>query len=304
LPRVNIHELGVAPPKPRWLAYLRFSRRVHIWLEQHSTAKMIIHSHERTQDHHITTFHGPPFAQIRSFPFWKRCSLRSKVNLWLENRELCSPQVQTIVPNSMSIRQQLKLYYPSISKQLSMPIVPGVGNNIMQRQPHAIPAKGGVIGFVGKEWKRKGLIMAIDIMSELVKQRPDVHFIVAGCDPKEIEPLFKHVLFQFTLLGNIDTSDFYQQLDILLHPAKNEPFGMVITEALSAGVPAVISDACGAASEITPQRGSCLDLTSPVETWADELHRWLNKKKFHVQYQYSWRNTSHAYIQLYKELKV
>ncbi|MDQ6956943.1 MAG: glycosyltransferase family 4 protein, partial [Mariprofundaceae bacterium] len=35
LSRVNIHELGVIPPKPRWLSYLRFSRRVHIWLEQH-----------------------------------------------------------------------------------------------------------------------------------------------------------------------------------------------------------------------------------------------------------------------------
>jgi len=69
---VHIHELGIVRPRPRWLAHIRFSRHVHTWLKQHRTANMIIHSHERSQDHHITTFHGPPFAQVKERPLWKR----------------------------------------------------------------------------------------------------------------------------------------------------------------------------------------------------------------------------------------
>ncbi len=298
---VFIHELGTVRPKPRWLAHIRFSRRVHAWLEKNQVPEMIIHSHERTQDHHITTFHGPPFAKIRDFSWWKRLSLRAKMNLRLEERELCNPQVQSIVPNSIQISQQLEHYYPAITKRLSPPILPGVAQ-VVQHPSRPIPAKGGIVGFIGKEWKRKGLVMAIDIVSELAKQRPELHFMVAGCEYRDVEPLFKHVSFQFTLLGQVDSSNFYQQLDILLHPAKNEPFGMVITEALSAGIPVIISDVCGATSEVTPQCGRAIPLSDSAKTWAGEMHQWLKKESMHIQYQHSWHDTAMAYVEEYHKL--
>jgi len=298
---VQIHELGNMCAKPRWLAHMRFSHRVHAWLEENHLPDMIIHSHERSQDHHITTFHGPPFAQIRDYPFWKRLSLRVQMNLWLENRELCAPQVQTIVPNSVQISQQLGHYYPTITKQLSKPILPGVAQ-VVQRPLRPIPAKGGIIGFIGNEWKRKGLIKAIEIVSELTKQRPELHFLVAGCEPQDVEALFKQAHFHFTLLGVVDSSSFYHQLDILLHPAKNEPFGMVITEALSAGVPVVISDVCGATSEVHSQHGRVLPLSEPAAIWAESIHQCLNQKNMHVQYQHSWHDTAMAYVEEYQKL--
>ncbi len=299
---MHVHALGTVRPKPRWLAHIRFSHRVHAWLEENRTSEMIIHSHERCQEHHITTFHGPPFAQVRDFSFWKRISLRVAMNLWLERRELCNQHVQTIVPNSMHISKQLKHYYPNISNLLSKPILPGVAS-ITKRPPRPIAAKGGNIGFIGKEWKRKGLEKAIAIVSELAKQRPNMHFFVAGPKDKEIAPLFKHVNFQYSLLGLVNSANFYQQLDILLHPAKNEPFGMVITEALTAGVPVVISDVCGAASEVSHQHGSVLTLDADVTTWTQEISYWLSKEHIHVQYQHSWHDTAMTYMQLYQQMR-
>jgi len=298
---VHIHELGTTRPKPRWLAHMRFSKHVHQWLEKNHTANMIIHSHERTADHQITTFHGPPFAKVRDFPFWKRLSLRVGMNLWLEKRELCNPQVQIIVPNSKQIAKDLKHYYPSIANRISSPIVPGVAD-APKRPTRAISPDAGVIGFVGKEWKRKGLVMAIEMMNELVKQRPQLHFMVAGPMSHDIQKLFAAATFQFSLLGEVDTKELYPQLDVLLHPAISEPYGMVITEALSAGVPVVISDVCGASCEITPQRGIALALTSPIRTWAEEIHQWLNKEDLHVQYQHSWHDTAMAYVAEYQKL--
>jgi len=301
LSNVHIHELGTVRPKPRWLAHIRFSKHVHQWLEKNRTAEMIIHSHERTADHQITTFHGPPFAKVRDFPFWKRLSLRIGMNLWLEKRELCNPQVQMIVPNSKQIAKDLKYYYPSIANRITSPIVPGVAD-APKRPTRVIAPDSGVIGFVGKEWKRKGLIMAIEVMNELAKKRPKLHFMVAGPMSDDIQKLFAAATFQFSLLGEVDTKDLYPQLDVLLHPAINEPYGMVITEALSAGVPVVISDVCGAISEVTPQLGSALPLTSPIKTWAEEIHQWLNKEDLHVQYQHSWHDTAMAYVVEYQKL--
>ena len=303
LASVQVHELGAVHPKPRWLAHVRFSRHVQQWLAQHQSADMIIHSHERIANHHITTFHGPPFAKIRDFPIWKRCSMRAQMNLWLEKRELCSPQVQMIVPNSEAIAQSLQHYYPSIAQRITAPIVPGVAD-MPKRPSRAIPDDAGVIGFVGKEWKRKGLEKAINILNELVKLRPQLHFMVAGARSEEVQHLFHKTQFTYEILGETDVTSLYPKLDVLLHPASAEPFGMVITEALSAGVPVVISDCCGAVSEINPQRGSVLAVTAANETWAGELHQWLGRKDLRVQYQHSWRDTAIDYTRLYKSLHI
>lgn len=301
---VHIHALGTVRPKPRWLAHIRFSRHVHTWLKQQQIPEMIIHSHERTQDHHITTFHGPPFAKILDLPLWKRFSLRSNMNLWLERRELCGAQVQMIVPNSKQISRQLQHYYPSVNSILMNPIVPGVTATCSKRPLRVISNTAGTVGFIGKEWRRKGLEVAIAIISKLYNKRPNLHFIIAGPIAKDIKHLFASAPFKFTLLGEVNVDAFYPQLDVLLHPASSEPYGMVITEALSAGVPAVISDVCGAASEITPQRGSTLPLTAPINTWVEELHQWLNCAHKHVDYKHSWHNTASSYEQLYKRINL
>jgi len=299
-----IHELGKVHPKPRWLAHIRFSKHVHQWLEANRTSDMVIHSHERTQDHHITTFHGPPFAKVRDFPIWKRLSLRVYMNLWLEKRELCTPQVQQIVPNSAHINQALAHYYPEIAKKLSKPVPPGVAK-LPKRPNRAIPDDGGVIGFIGKEWKRKGLQKAISIVEHLAKTRPNVQFLVAGPSPSDIQGLFAGVNFDYSLLGTVEPSAFYPQLDTLLHPAIAEPYGMVITESLTTDVPVIISDVCGAANDVSSDDGSTLSLTSNPETWADQLEHWLQREaNNHSHYQRSWQTVAIEYEQLYRKLNI
>jgi hypothetical protein len=61
-PGIAVHELGEVASRPRWLALLRFSRRVERWLREHPQPGALIHSHERLGVHQVTTFHGPPFA--------------------------------------------------------------------------------------------------------------------------------------------------------------------------------------------------------------------------------------------------
>ena len=303
LPNVKIHALGTIRPKPRWLSHIRFSNRAHAWLKQHRQPDMIIHSHERMQDHHITTFHGPPFAQVYDQPIWKRLSLRARMNLWLENRELCAPQVQTVVPNSIHIAQQLKHYYPSITEQLSKPVVPGV-NPGPKRELQEIASNAGTVGFVGKEWKRKGLEIAVKVIAELARSRPDLSFLVAGPIENDVHHLFESANFNYRVLGEVDAQQLYPKMDLLLHPARQEPYGMVVTEALSAGVPVVISDVCGAATEVSNRTGTVLKLDEPIESWAKATDRWLSSTDHNICYDRDWHQVAMEYEQLYKSIQL
>jgi len=299
---VAIHVLEKVPAKPRWLGYLIFSRRVHTWLIQHPIDRRIIHSHERTQDHHITTFHGPPFATVHELPLWKRLSLRVKMNIWLEKRELYGRQVQKIIPNSFYTQQQLQHYYPKIKPLLTVPITPGV-SPCEKRPARLVLNQKGVVGFIGKEWKRKGLQKAIDILSELFKTRKELTFLVAGPCPQDIQALFKHVPFNFQLLGEVETANFYPQLDVLLHPASKEPYGMVITEALASAVPVVISNACGAAMEIHDKIGSVLSLEDDIQHWSHALDSWLNNANQNISFHRTWKLIAKEHEAIYATIQ-
>jgi len=294
--RLEIVELGTIRPKPRWLSHLRFSHRVTDWLERHAEPGVVVHSHERTGSHHVTTFHGPPFAAVRQKPWWKKVSPRIYANLWLEQREVCGQQVQAVVPNSVLIAERLNAFYPCIGSRLTTPVPPGV-EPFPTRTTGEVPASGGVIGFVGKEWHRKGLDIAARIVEEMRKKRPELIFRVAGPQPGEIRHLFNNWNGGYELIGRAEMSDFYRGIDLLLHPARMEPFGMVITEAMSAAVPVVISDQCGARSEVPAAQSLSLD--APIETWANLANDLIGTTI--EPYRRSWQQVAMEQLAIYRE---
>ena len=79
---------------------------------------------------------------------------------------------------------------------------------------------------------------------------------------------------------------------------------MVITEALSAGVPAVISDVCGASTEITPSNGDLLSLDAPIEAWVEAIHHRLERPYSHAIYDRSWHQVATEYENLYQRLQL
>ncbi|MDQ6993306.1 MAG: glycosyltransferase family 4 protein [Mariprofundus sp.] len=296
----NIHivQLGAVRPKPRWLAHLRFSRKVSDWLAAHPDSERIIHSHERTAVHHVTTFHGPPFAAVRDKPLWKRISPRIYANLWLEKRELYGPQVKAVVPNSALIARALLHYYPKLSATLVAPVVPGVCLNIPARADRPVPRQGGVIGFIGKEWKRKGLDIAVAIVQKLREQRSELRFVVVGPEPKQIRHLFKEWHGGYQLLGETDSTPLYSSFDLLLHPARQEPYGMVIAEARAAGLPVIISSNCGIANEL--QKSNVLNIDADLNHWVEACQNLLGQKTAPVGH--SWHHVAEQQLTCYRSV--
>jgi len=293
---IIVHELGEIAPRPRWLSLLRFGARFARWLELNPRPGFVVHSNERLGAHDVTTFHGPPFATVRDKPWWKKISLRIAMQFWLERREL--EAARYIVPNSVFIQAQLAHYYPEFAHKLTAPIVPGV-----QPMPvhawKAAPADGGIIGFVGKEWQRKGLPLAVEIVAQLRRERPQLELWVVGPQVQEVQHLFAGWQGGYKLLGWRSDTAHLQQIDVLLHPARAEPYGMVITEAMAAQARVVVSDVCGAASEVELEAGAVVPLAAPLEQWTDAVRLQLQRETVPPLYAHDWREVAQEYASLY-----
>lgn len=298
-PGINVVELGETAKRPRWLSQVRFSFRVTRWVRDNTCADRVIHSHERLGVHDVTTFHGPPFATIYEKGWWRFISIRVWVRLYLERRELAI--AKTIVPNSTFISRQLAHYYPDMAAKLSAPIVPGV-LPIRQRESRTVASDAGVVCFVGWEWQRKGLPQAIEIAAALRRTRPNLELWVVGPDPDELEPLFADWTGGYRLLGWRDDNDYFSEVDVLLHPARAEPYGMVISEAMAAAVPVVISDVCGAAEHVSIDAGSVLPLDEPIEAWVGAVEQQLTRKKPVPQFDRNWAKVAQEYGLIYREI--
>ncbi|MEQ9908481.1 glycosyltransferase family 4 protein [Pectobacterium odoriferum] len=108
---------------------------------------------------------------------------------------------------------------------------------------------------VGSDFKRKGVERSIQAIASLPDGlRQKVVFFVVGQDkPKRYLSLAKqsgigdNVRF---FSGRDDIPDFMAAADLLMHPAYQEAAGIVLLEAIAAGLPVIVTDVCGYAPYI------------------------------------------------------
>ncbi|TKV60326.1 glycosyltransferase family 4 protein [Nakamurella flava] len=111
------------------------------------------------------------------------------------------------------------------------------------------PRSGGTIGFIGRyDEPRKGMEVLVAAMRELVPQRPDLQLLIAGGgDQKElVEACGPTVAPALKFLGRVsdeDKASMLRSVDVYCAPnTGGESFGIILTEAMSAGAPVVASD--------------------------------------------------------------
>ena len=107
------------------------------------------------------------------------------------------------------------------------------------------------------------------------------------------------------ILGHIkEKEDFFGKIDILLHPAKKEAFGMVIAEALSLGIPVICSKECGISSNFNMEEFT-LDETDTSDQWAKKTFQTLdriNRSSASKCFKFNWENCADSYLNLYKKI--
>ena len=297
---IEIVQLGKSLRKPRWLSHLIFAKKVRNWVMINIGQNTIIHSHERINCHQVTTIHTTlyNFPPKRKFP-----SLRNYLNEYIESRELNCASIRKIVPVSALIADQITEKYSSSRNKLAPPIPPGVSplDTIKKEYDPEVP----VIGFMGKEWKRKGLPKAIETWRELRKENPSAKLCLAGFSTDTDIGLKEEELSSVKILGHVRRKEtFFEQIDILVHPAQKEAFGMVIAEALSIGIPVLCSSETGASELLNPSKSS-LSYDEPISAWHNELKKELLLLCNNFQHEAklsSWRNVAEDYRSLYQQV--
>ncbi len=290
---VTVTALGTMRPKPRWLHYLRFGRRVAMQRRARSVQDEIWHSHEMITCADVCTFHSTAHG-VGERALHKRLDPTWHINRWLERRTMAASSLRAMVPVSLLVRAQLAAAHPRWANRLANPIRPGV------EKPNLIEMNesGPVMGFIGREWKRKGLPRVL----EMLRAMPEARLVIAGVPREEIARLLVGLENRVELLGWVkDPNEFYSRIRLLVHPAKLEAYGMVVAEALARRIPALVSEATGASTDIG-KAGRALPYTAPTSSWVDSAHELLSQPSVEFPSIRSWAEVAEEYDTLYQTL--
>lgn len=137
------------------------------------------------------------------------------------------------------------------------------------RHEHGIGDDEVLLLLIGSGFITKGLDRALTAVAALPEPlRARVRFFVLGQDnPRHFQRLAEELAVEAQLsifAGRDDVPRFLQGADIMLHPAYMESGGIVLIEALVAGLPVIATDVCGFAHYVEDSGGGVL-IESPFE---------------------------------------
>jgi len=269
---VEVIKLSPKPAKRGWHDRYVFRNAVNEFLAESANKRKfdIVHSHENTVGQHVSTEHGPCTAQGLRLKPWKHFDYSARKNLAIETDKFRTPSLRALVSCSQRVQDIVVREYPFLADKITRVITPAY--SYLRPAPKDPARKPRVLGFMGRDWKRKGLPKAIEIFRHLRRQDPSWIMLIAGC-PAESLPgkIVRNLPEGAQLLGRTDPQEFFGRIDALVHPAVDEPFGMVMSEALTCGVPVVFSDQCGAADHLCSEGLRVLPVNSPASDWAANL---------------------------------
>ena len=134
------------------------------------------------------------------------------------------------------------------------------GIDVQRFDPRGVEAKtqgeGYRVGTAALINPRKGLEHFIDAAAEVLNERPDIHFTIAGEIAREDDKTYRKTLEKRIQEHGIDESveflgwvedmpEYLHTLDVFVLPSLNEGIPGAVREALAMGVPAVASDVGG-----------------------------------------------------------
>ncbi|HCY35795.1 MAG: hypothetical protein DKM50_05935 [Candidatus Margulisiibacteriota bacterium] len=184
------------------------------------------------------------------------------------------------------------------------------------RKEHGLENKT-VILFAGAIRERKGIHVLVDAMEKLINDHSDTVLLIAGGSAqntnatdsfsKKVFKKAKQLGDKIKILGFIPHSempDIYLMADIFCAPSVwDEPFGLILVEAMATGLP-VVSSKRGGIPEIVEDRKTGLLVENPEDaiSLADSLTTLLNDHKMRtsmgrkgrerVENNFSWKDSA------------
>jgi 1,2-diacylglycerol 3-alpha-glucosyltransferase len=153
------------------------------------------------------------------------------------------------------------------------------------RERMKIPADSLVIGHVGRLAPEKNLDYMSDAVARFLAKEPNARFLVVGDGPgrDQMKEVFaaQGVGDRLLLAGKRTgrpLREAYRAMDVFAFASKSETQGMVVAEAMAAGVPVVALNASGVREVVRDgENGFLLAANATAETFADALAKCADK---------------------------
>lgn len=135
--------------------------------------------------------------------------------------------------------------------------------------------------FVGVQWERKGGPLALEVAKTLNQNGLPTELWVVGCQPQSVGPLPDFVkvygfIDRSTAAGEAQFDQLLEAAHFLILPTQADTFGVAISEASAAGVPAVASAVGGIPTVLQAGvNGKAFDLQSSAADYAAFIAEWM-----------------------------
>ncbi|MCH8062275.1 MAG: glycosyltransferase family 4 protein [Chloroflexi bacterium] len=180
------------------------------------------------------------------------------------------------------------------------------------RQRHSIGKDASVVLFVGGDWERKGLACAIIALS--LMDCPKTVLLVIG--QGDIDA-YGQIARERGVEGRVifaglkkEVWKYYAAGDVVVLPTLNEAFGLVVLEAMSMGLPVLVSSLAGASELIEDGLNGLLikdpSDASEIATKLDailsneRLRRLLAEEGRQTALKYTWDMVARKHVEVYK----
>jgi len=245
---------------PKWLTTISFA-----WFAQRRIRRGhfdLVHSHERIFAADLFTLHGVPHRywvdQVRR----KSMSLYDRATAWVERKLVLEGGCRKFVAVSHLTRDIFLQEYAIDPEKVAV-IHPGVELSDYRRKNkdgarHAVRSSLGisenelVMVFASMNFEIKGLDDIIASLGKIQKQSPRLKLVVAG---KGNAKKYRKIAGEAGVAENIvftgvlsreKLTDLYLAGDLYVMLSKFDTFGMVVLEAMAAGLPVMVSSHVGA----------------------------------------------------------
>lgn len=248
----------------------------------------------------------------------RNLGIYDRISLTDERRLFTGARRKRIVAVSRLVRRQILEEY-QLPEEAVCVIPNGVHLARFQRVKVVAPEdlkrrKPFVFLFVGNEFDRKGLQTIIEALPLLSGRPVEVH--IAGNDdpaPYKRRGAELKVLDRLRFLGSVTSPEtLFMKADAFLFPTHYEPFGMVIIEAMAAGIPVITTRTAGAVEDLADgvhglyleDSCSAKELSGRMCTLLDNssLRETLSRNGRIAAERYTWSSIASRHIDLYRRI--
>lgn len=330
-PRIHYHRVSGAIRRPRWINQIGFA--VRTWWKTRTDFD-IVYSHENIGHGNVQAVHVLPvsYSLLTGRSFLGRVAQHLRIAtsprlfsyLWLERKRFANSDGRQVIVASETLKDAMAEAYPHVARRqhvvtpgVSVPInVPTLADKAQARVRLKLPTTGTCMLFVGNDFRKKGLPALLVALEHLPEE---VALAVVGNTRQgaSLEKLVQSskVAHRVFLLGAQQDMDLvYTSADMLVHPTLQDSYAMVVLEALSYGLPVVVSGPryCGISATLTHGENALL-LNDPTDgpSMADAIRnvlidevlvRTLAAQGRAFAQQHSWDITARAHEDLFQNV--